>query len=219
MQRFLLLAVVALLATAGCIGSGGPVTDGEPSTASASPTQTPESTPSSTPSPTPPPTSAAGDDTIRYEELNADQRAAFDAAREGEVTFAPDSPHVEARFHAQDVGPFYEYDYVRWNGTDYRISLTSGRLYAQYGIEATRTDGTEGLTVVALENLTADVRDEVRAAVEDGSHTVPYGKWDSLPEELQTVDAVREGDEVYALTYVVGDYWADVLTVEPVDGS
>lgn len=219
MRPILRLAVVAMLATAGCLGAGGPVTDGETAAAKPTPTQTATSTPSPTPHPTPPSTSAGGGDTIRYDELTADQRAAFDAALNGTATFAPDSPHVDAQFDADEVGPFYEYDYVRWNGTVYRISLTSGRLYAQYWIEATWTDDTDGRTVVALENLSTDVRDEVRAAVEDGSHTVPFGKWNSLPEELQNVDAVRDEDRVYALGYVVGDYWADVLTVDPVDRS
>lgn len=230
------LAALAVLAAGGCLAPGGPVGTDHPveetpvddtptvsptSTHSPTPTHSPTTTATPTPTPTPrpgtdgPPAGTPGEsDVVDYADLDADERAAFDAAMDGGVTFVPDSPYVDGEHHAEDAGAFRRHDYVRKDGTYYRLSMSTGELYASYGIRT--DDGTPSGddTVVALGNLSDDVRDEVRWAVENGSHGVPAGKWHSLPEELGDVDYVRYEGETYGLTYVVGDYWAETLTAE-----
>ena len=72
-------------------------------------------------------------------------------------------------------------------------------------------------TVRALSDLPENVRTETRWAIENGSHTVPFGKWDSLPESLQETEYVRYENETYGTSYAVGDFWAYELRLTPVE--
>jgi hypothetical protein len=168
--------------------------------------------------PTAPPGSVAGR-TVAYTNLSADQRAAFDAALDGPVTFVPNTSYVDGTYHHEDARALRQYDVVRKNGTGYRLSWSSGELYAQYGIRANPAADASESDVVAFANLSNRVREQVRSAVVNGIHTVPYGKWDSLPPALDGTEHVRYEGETYGLTYLVGDYWAEILSVEPVDGD
>lgn len=213
------LIVLSVVAACGCIAPGGP-SAGSPTGATETPTPTPtDSTSTGTPTVADPPADARDGTTVEYGDLTATQQAAFDAALGGEARFVPNTSYVDGEFHFEDADPFRSHRYVRKNGTYYEIDRSSGELYASYGIDATvGTPGPdENATVVDVGNLSADVRDEVRWAIENGTHSVPAGKWQSLPVELQDTRYVRYEDEVYRLGYAVGDSWALVLTVERAD--
>ncbi|QPV63359.1 hypothetical protein I7X12_01610 [Halosimplex litoreum] len=227
----LITALVALAAVGGCLAAPGPGGDGATPTASATPTATPTGTPDSSPStatptaappnasPTPNPTPTDGN-TVDYAELPPDSQAAFDDALDGQISFVPDSPYVEGNHTTEAAGPFRDHAFVRKDGQRYRIAVAmDGPLYASYSIYADPASPGENASVTAYANLSADVREEVRWAVENGSHDVPTGKWDSLPQELGDTTYVRYDDATYRMSYAVGDYWAERMTVEPVDSS
>lgn len=220
-MRRLLCAV--LLVFAGCLGPGaGPVgtespTDAPTPTPTASPTPVESPTPTTSPPPAttaePGPTDA---NTVAYDALSPDARDAFDAAREGEARFLPDSPYVDGEFHDPDaLGQFRDHGYVETNGTVYELSLHQGALYASYSIHADRESPGENASVVAFDDLDANVSAQVRSAVENGSHHVPLGKWDSLHPALRDVEYVRYEGESYRLSYAVGDYWVTVMEARP----
>ncbi len=208
-----LLAALFVVLVAGCVGPG----TGVGGTPTASPTDMPTPTPTASPEPVtttvPDPTDG---NTVDYANLSADAKAAFDAARDGEARFLPDSPHVEGDyFDPTALDEFRDHEYVERNGTTYALSIHSGELYASYTIYADPASPGENASVVAHENLSANVSAQVRSAVENGSHDVPLGKWQSLHPDLADVEYVRYGGDTYRLSYAVGDYWVQVLTAEP----
>ncbi|MFC7139131.1 hypothetical protein ACFQMA_04670 [Halosimplex aquaticum] len=216
--------LLALAVLGGCLAAPGPAGETTTTPTDAA-TQTPTSTEQSTvpPGETPLPGSPTPDEsnagkTIDYADLPAESRAAFDDAFDHRVSFVPDSPYVEGEHTVDAASPFHDYEYVRKNGTRYPIDLSmDGELYASYGIDSERVDGDVNGTVVPVSNVSTEVRDEVRWAVENGTHHVPAGKWDSLPGELGGLEHVCYEGETYSLSYIVGDYWALRLTVE--DGN
>ena len=135
------------------------------------------------------------------------------------MSFVPNTSYVNdsAGYAFDHVDPFREHDYVRYDGDRYRITTHAGKLYASYQIRASVGTPGEDAAVVALEDLPADVREEVRTAVTEGDYYAPLGKWDTLPESLQDTDYVRYDGESYEMNYVVGDAPAVVLTVERVE--
>lgn len=214
-----LLCVLAVVALAGCLtGPAGTPTD----VTDRSPTDAPSLTDS--PTPTVSPTPATGTEstptdanTVDYAALSSESQAAFDAAIDGEARFLPDSEYVESEYRDPDaLDPFRDHEFVSRNGTTYDLSSHQGDLYASYTIYADPASPGENASVVAYENLSANVSTEVRRAVENGSYHAPLGKWDSLPEELGNASYVRYEGETYETSYAVGDYWVEVLTAEPV---
>jgi len=229
----LLAALVALAALGGCLAAPGPTGDG--ATPTDTPTDTPAITSTGTPestfstdtptpappsaSPTPSPTPTDGN-TVDYSALPPASQAAFDDALDGEISFVPDSPYVEGNHTVEAARPFRDSAFVRTDGGLYRIETAAdGRLYASYSIYADRLDAEENVSVTPYATLSTRVRDEVRWAIENGSHDVPTGKWDSLPEELGEASVVRYDGELYEMSYAVGDYWPETMTVEPVESS
>lgn len=228
MRTTALVGLVLLVALAGCLGASG---GGQPADA---PTDTPTTTsappddtttePPGDATTTPPDGTTTGEeptagDTVAYGDLSSRQQAAFEAAIDGEVRFVPDTPYVNDSegYDIAIVDSFKQHDYVRYEGERYRLSFRSGRLYAQYGIQATAGDPGEGDAVTALADLPEDVRDEVRTAIEEGDYHAPAGKWDSLPEPLAETGYVRSDGETYRMSYVVGDTWAPVMTTKKVE--
>lgn len=210
--------LLALALLGGCLAAPGPA--GGPETEPAgTPTVTPGDSATASPGEMPLPASATpgGSDgsVVDYADLPSESRAAFDDALDGTVSFVPDSQYVDGDHTVDAAKPFYDHEYVRKNGTQYPIDVSmDGKLYASYGIDSEPVDGDEVGSAVDVSNLSGEVRDEVRWAVENGSHSVPAGKWDSLPAELSDTEYVRYEGETYKLSYMVGDYWAIRLTVE-----
>lgn len=211
-------AAVALLALGVLAGCGGLV--GDPADQSDERTATDVAPESPTETVTPPAPGIDESRVVDYGDLNDGQRAAVREAVTGSARFVPDTEYVNDSEGYPDslVDPFHEHDYVRYDGRYYEIRLSSGRLYASYGIEATPGVPGENDTAVAVEDLPDSVREEVREAVETGDYHAPMGKWDSLPEPLAETDYVSYENETYRLGYAVGDYWAPVVELEPVDG-
>lgn len=226
-------ALVALVLLGGCLGTGGsagtPTPSGDdatdpPDPASAGPddegVETARNVTEAPPTPEEP-LAARPANTLVYANLTADRQAAVDAALNRTVSFVPNTSYVEGRFHTGDAEPFSDAQFLRRGDRYYEISFSSGTgdLYATYWIQTTRanesTVGNE--SVVRLDALPSSVRAEVRWAVENGSHSTPAGKWDSLPGPLQNIEYVRHDGELYRITVAVGDYWAHQLTIDPVE--
>jgi len=233
LQRALAALLVCAL-VAGCLGTNAPGSTpgaGEATGVTDTPTPTPSQTPpagaGTTTGPTPggetgttPTARPASGGTVAYENLTETERRAFRAALDGPVEFVPQTPYVpNDTFPVEVAGVFEAQDVLVRNGTRYALTLDSGTgtLYASYLIEATPGAPGENETVVAVEDFSPEVREVVRSAVETGSRDVPLGKWDSLPGELAETRYVEYEGETYRLGYAVGDYWADVLTVERVE--
>lgn len=205
MRRAALLAVVACLALAGCTAAPSGST----------PTQTPTDTRSPEPARSPTPTPAEAR-VVALADLPADSRAAFEtsARPNGLAVFVPDSPYIEGEtFPPEAAEPFAEHEYVRADGTLYRVQLTEGRLYASYIVEARPATPEADATVVDYVNVTDSRQHAVRAAIENGSYTAELGQWSSVGFDAEYV---RYENETYRLDIAVGDYWARVLRVEPV---
>lgn len=172
-------------------------------------TATPESTPTATT-----PTNATAENTVAYGNLSSEAQAAFDAAQVGTATFAPDSPYIEGEsFGTYTAEVFDMYEYVTRNGTYYAVSLQVDGYVASYHIRANNATVSENASVVALENVSTSVRAEVSSAIENGSHSVPPGKWSSQPPALEDAEFVRHEGETYHLTIVHGDHPTFELTV------
>lgn len=224
------LVVALLLVTAGCTAADG----GSPATPSATPTSTPTvdrpatSSPASTSTPPTtvtdtPPTSPTESNTVAYGSLSPTQQRAFDRAVAGRAQFvdadALDSPYVGDGYYARDVAtPFWTHEYVRKDGTHYRLSYreSGGEVLAAYGIEATREEPPADADVVALENVSPRARDPVRWAAENGSYYAPAGKWPSLPQGFDRFDYVRVSGDTYRISVTYGDFFAAELRVERV---
>jgi len=200
MCRAIPLALLLLLA--GCSApTGGPTGAATPE-----PTETPAITPDAT---------AAN--TVDYDDLSPEARAAFEAALDDGARFAPDSPYLGNETYdvaAADV--FDEHAYVERDDTYYAVSLEHGGYVASYHVRADAATVGGDARVVALDNLSADVRDEVRSAIENGSHSVPPGKWRSLPPALEDHEFVRYENETYRLSAIHGDIPTYELTVRRV---
>lgn len=205
MRITLSVAVLAVVVLAGCSGTVG----SDPATDTVTAVEPPETT-------SDPPAAASPDNTLHVSNLTAYQRAAFRAAKDGGAQFVPNSTYVDESegFDRERMEPFRTHEFVRENGTYYRITFEDGQLYATYGITATVGTPSENDTVVALADLPEPVRDEARQAVTEGQYYAPYGKWDSLPESLRDAQYIRCRNETYRMRYVVGDNWARLLTVQ-----
>lgn len=205
------LTVALLLLLAGCTTAGG---GGTP--AGTDVTHTPVPTASATPSHDTP-TDATEANTIAYADLSPAERRAFDAAVADGAEFFEESRHVEGDYLDPAVADVFErHEYIRKDGSYYRLSVQFGALYASYGIRTTEGQPSGTDTVVAYENLSARTREPVRWAIENGSYTTPLGKWSSLPDDLDGVEYVRYSGTHYRLSVVVGDAWVQVWTAEEV---
>ena len=202
-MRATLPLLVALLFVAGCTGGGPATTPTATQTASATPTPTETATDAE-------PTAA---NTLSYADLSETEQAAVRVAVNRTVSFLPDSPHVpETRFGPDVAGAFNEPEYLRYDGTVYEVSLTQGRLYASYGVDAERATPGANASVVDAANLTDAEREIVRAAV-DGGYSTELGA-DRPP--LPDAEYVRYDGETYQLGLIVGDYWTWELRLWPV---
>lgn len=207
------VVLAALVLLAGCNGVVD-APESDPAETTTVPTTGDETTASTGPSTTVEPSQV-----VAFDELTDRRQAAFRDALQGEATFVPNSPAIDesAGYDFQHVTPFERHEYVRYDGALYRISVSLGDLYASYGLRASTASAPDDATVVTYDSLPESVRDEVRKALDVGRHQVPMGKWDALPESLQDARYVRYENHTYEMTYIVGDAWAKVLTVEKVE--
>ena len=221
MRPAIAVFLVAVVALAGCVGPG---TGEQDSSDSVTDTDLPTTTDDSGTGAPPetvvePPASASPENTVAYENLTDHQQAAFRAAMDGEAKFVPNTSHVDDSegFWMDQIGPFRANEYVRYRGEYYRLEFSSGELYAQYGIDASAGFPDAEEDVVPLSELPPNVREEVRQAIETGHHTVPFGKWRSLPTPLHETEYVRYENQTYSLAYAVGDSWAPLMSAERVE--
>lgn len=151
--------------------------------------------------------------------MNDQQQSAFREASRDDASFVPNSSFISESegYDFENVTPFQNHDYVRFDGELYRIRLQQGKLYASYLIRASISAPSDDDTVITFDSLPEDVQDEVKTAIADGEYYAPMGKWRSLPEPLRETDYVRYENRTYEMGYVVGDAWARVLTVEKVE--
>jgi len=192
-----------LLLLAGCSGPVAGPTD----TATPEPTRTVST-----------PTDATAETTIAYGNLSTDAKAAFDVAVDGEARFGPDSPYLDDElFDATTAEVFGEHKFVTRDGTYYAVSLQTEGYVASYHVRAANATVSENASVVAFENVSAGVRDMVRSAIENGSYSVPPGKWNSAPAALEDLQFVRYRGETYHLSILHGDHPTFELTVTPVE--
>jgi hypothetical protein len=236
------LSLALVLVLSGCsTGPAGPTTAGADTV---TPTPSPDETPTGTttvtaaspPEPDPVPTASTESDiaagtplsdtatpgAVRYTDLSPRARDAFDAARTGTVVFGPRTRYLDGVDFGWAVRDAFEAPggdtrYVVRNGTRYAAVLAVGSGVAQYGIEAERVDDDAVESpVMEHQNLPANVSDEVRWAVENGSYTTVWGKWHSLPRPLELErQYVRYEGAVYELSYVAADARLVELRVWP----
>ncbi|WP_157575663.1 hypothetical protein [Halobacterium sp. CBA1132] len=167
------------------------------------------------------PTDVSASNTLNYSSLSAVEQTAFDAALTSEVAFAPasvrNSPYVNGTYaptNATDV--FKNHEYVRKNGSLYRLSWDTGPTLATYAIQTTEQQPAANDTTVALDTLPTDVQEPVRTAIENGSYGTPFGQWASLPDSLGGVDYIRANNAYYRISIVVGDFWAEKMSAQNV---
>jgi len=204
------IAVAGLLVLAGCSGFAGP---------SAEPTLTTPTTESE--QPTTGETTTTGpispSEVIGFQSLNASQRSAFHAAREGEVPFLPDPDAVNGSVDEKLFDTFDAHEYVRYEGELYRIEQ-SRTGFASYTVQSNPVDDSaENETVVPLSNVSVSFRDEVRAAITNGSYDASLGEWSSMPEPFDHY--VRYENQTYSFSVSPGLAMLPAMTVVKLDGE
>lgn len=114
---------------------------------------------------------------------------------------------------------FAENEYVVKVGVVYRIKYddSGGTAYASYLIRATEEDPGDDATVVQFGSLSQEAQAPVERAIQNGSHGVPPGKRDPLPQDISDADFVEYNGTTYRLSVVYGDEFAGVLRVEKVE--
>ena len=215
------LLIALLIVFAGCAAApGGEVPDRTSGPGESPPTTSESVTSSSATSATPSPgvpADATEANTVEYAELSPVQRRVFDAAAADGAKFFAETRYVESDYPDLAVAePFETHDYVRKDGTFYRLSSRTGDVLASYGIQATEGPPSENDTVVAYANLSERTREPVRRAIENGSYSTPFGKWSTVPGDLSRAEYVRYSGTHYWISVVVGDAWVQVWTAEAV---
>lgn len=211
------IIVVLLVLSAGCSGvSDSQQTDTSPHSSSIQTSEliTPQIGPAD----------STDENTIRYENLSAKQQEAFDKAVESEVQFlyqtTIESPYIEGDYFPRwTANIFEEAKYVIMEKDFYRITYDpeGGAIFSSYGIRATENRPHENESVVNFNNLSAESKEPVREAAENGSYEVPAGKWDSVPGSLSSIEYVSVSGTTYEITIIYGDEWAGTLHAERVE--
>jgi hypothetical protein len=161
-------------------------------------------------------TSTEASQVIEYEDLNAQQQSAFKVALQNTVYFVPESSYINKpyKYDLDEATVFKEYNFVRYEGSLYDISLEPDQMYATYGIKTATGTPSNNATVAEFAQLPEGVREEVKTAIEAGEYYAPAGKWDSLPESLGDADYVRYDNSTYEMTYIYGDIPSKRMTAE-----
>lgn len=192
MRRALLLPAL-LVFVAGCLGSPGvgPVATNATPTASPPPGTTPENT-------------------IAFANLSATERAAFRDAIDGEVVFTPNASYPDYSRPTHEYAARYAFEYhryVRYEGRYYRIELEDrGPGPMAHTIEMGEVDPAPNDTAITFEDVPANLREEVRTAVESGSYRSPAGRWGGVPGVFARLSAddrhLRYENGTYTVTSI-----------------
>lgn len=205
---------VALLAVvlAGCSipGAGGPGTE-RPSAESAT-TTTGSQTATAAPS------DATRANTVVYDELSEAERRAVDAAIRNEARFYDATDAPEGAFTDTDLfHSLRDYEYVRQNGTYYRLSTGTKMCCPSYHLYATPTEPAHNVPTLDFQNLSENGRRIVHRAIENESSATEIEERDSLPDDMPFGEYVRHGNQTYRLQFVVGDGAVHVLEADKVE--
>lgn len=209
MRRELMVVLIMLLAGCSGLNSGAPPTQ---TTNAEAPVQTSTAGPSDGSPADPSPSN-----TVNYTALSPAEQRAFNVAQGGEIGFAPaavrESPYVNQSYVPPEFKAVFEnHKYVLKNGSYYQLSWEIGPIIAAYDIQATEQTPPAKASIVPRDELSHQVREPIRRAIENGTHETPFGKWDSLPESLDGIDYVRDGETYYKIDILVGDVWVSKMS-------
>ncbi|MWG34070.1 hypothetical protein [Halomarina oriensis] len=187
------VGVLSLATLAGCTNDDTPATrssSGPPTSAVPTDTETTR----------PPTTVLTETPVVAYDDLTASERSTFDRALAA-------GGRVES-YHP--VGRFDERTLVRHEGTvSVAVSRDSGRNEAEYRLTAAPSSSTPDDEPVPFEDLSAEARTAVEAAIDDEYVT------ETMPNVSS--DLVVYESETYTLSVTVADRRLWVLTVRPVE--
>lgn len=203
MRPLFVVALASAIVFGGCLGS--PATDttsteitGTPRASTASP-ETAAGTPNETTGTSAVPPDASSENTVAFEDLTEEEQAAFLDARDSEVSFGPSScPDVYARPYAYT---FRNHEYVRYEGQYYSIAINQshGRLWQSRTYQLRPGTPQAGSTVITFENLSASVKEKVRAAIAN-EYRSPY--CGDPPAVFYDADYIRDGNTTYEVKHV-----------------
>jgi hypothetical protein len=215
------LAAAAVVATAGCLGSsddgdgdgdedgGATGTGTRARTVTGTTTRTRTRTRTGTPTSTIPEAATVAE----YESLSSEQRAAFEAALDGGVRFSDSLPDAE---YGLETYQFFEgYDYVRKDGTYFRLELEDPSIVAGGArVAVTGVESPGNASVVDLENVSD--AELLREAIETGeSQDEPGSRLDRRFDEGDVVEYDGRYYEITTLYHT--DYGAAEMSAEEVD--
>jgi hypothetical protein len=129
------------------------------------------------------------------------------------------SQYVGDSYVSRDsVEIFDSFNYVVKNEERYSVSYQSnaGIAFSAYQIETQEREPPQNATVVTYRNLSSSAKPHITEAIENGSSSVPYGKWNSLPRNLSNADYVDYSGSYYKIEITYADELAGVLRVERV---
>ncbi|PSQ18774.1 hypothetical protein BRD00_04240 [Halobacteriales archaeon QS_8_69_26] len=207
MRYALVVALVFAVLLAGCAGSpGGSTTtaETEPSTGTGAqtPTESSEIPPNATPA-----------NTVSFETLTERQQEAFLDARDGAVSFAPDSPCItdDADYHAENyseiVQPFRTHEYVTYEGQHYATTVATGATtYLSKSYQLRQATPEPNDTVVAFEDLSAENQTYIQRAIYPDEYETPH--------RCASPDVLRRFLSDAFLQYENGTYAAEITLVE-----
>lgn len=178
MRRITAVALVLVVALAGCAGSPGGST-ATPETETPTETNSQATTATAESSNAPPDATSAN--TIDFGTLTERQKEAFLDALDGEVSFAPSSPCINERkdYHANDyselVHPFRTHEYVTYEGSYYATTVATGStMYLSKSYQLREASPGPNDTVVASENLSAENQTYIQQAIYPEEYKTPY---------------------------------------------
>jgi hypothetical protein len=198
----IVVGIAALLVLGGCSANPG-------GSQSPSPTATPAVPPDTAP-----------ENTVGFENLRDGQQAAFLDAVGGGASFGPDSPNLDV-YDDELLSPFRSNEYVRYEGTYYRIRVDSaGITYMSRDVAIRPEEPDSGDRIVDFEDLPRETREELEPAM-GGIYESGYGE--RPPDVLFDAVVIRYGNETYGAEFgMVSDapgYELTAVEYEPADGD
>lgn len=211
-RAFLASCTVGVAGLAGCGGDAGNPTATQTTTDPQTTTDTGTTTSTATE------TTLPAEAVLDYDALSADQREAFERARNETMRFSTGVPGLEKQIHyGLDVfEPFRNHDYVRQDGAVYELSTDRSGLIAGTRVTVEPVETADGGSVIALNERTGEGVELIERAIEtDGSGAEVRV---DPPENIAVGDVVEHDGERYRVTQISSrDYEYFRLTVRVVD--